>query len=190
MLSSCGRSHRPEEWRTFRGSAPLGGGGGVASCPQLWMRRWVVSASHPRPQNTALPGTRSCPPLPFLQVVSLLHRDRCPGQRHSAVSGQGLTLLQGLQRVSSEGRAVACVLCCCHLGTQPLRATRLWPEPQASLPGLPSSPAASLGGSHPPKPGTASGLLLSAAVFQSPRSWSSLWGAGWLSRQQECLRAD
>ncbi|CAI9157527.1 unnamed protein product [Rangifer tarandus platyrhynchus] len=94
------------------------------------MRRWVVSA---RPQSTALPGARSCAPLPFLQMASLLHRDRCPGQRHSARS-VGLTLPQALQRVSSEGRAMARALCCCRLWTQPLPATRLRPEPEAAPP--------------------------------------------------------
>lgn len=97
-----------------------------------------MSASHPRPQNTALPGACSCPPLPFLQVVSLLHRDRCPGQRHSAQSVDGASLCSrcGVCRLK-DGQASR-VLCCCRLWTQPLPATLLWPEPAAGLPGLPS----------------------------------------------------
>ena len=111
MLSSCRRSHRPEEWRTFHGSAPLGGGGGVASCPQLWMRRWVMSASHLRPQNTALPGARSCP---------LSHSPRwCPSFTETEAQGSGTALSQWTGPHSAPG-AAACVVWRTGSGLRPV----------------------------------------------------------------------
>lgn len=129
-----------------------------------------MSASHPRaPRTQPSQGPAPAPPLPFLQVASLLHRDRCPGQRHSARS-VGLTLPQMLQRVSSEGRAMARVLCCCRLRTQPLPATRLRPEPEAACPSRPAFPPPPLRPSVAP---TLSSLAQPAARF-SPQRPSSL----------------
>ena len=127
----------------------------------------VVSASHLRPQNTALPGARSCP---------LSHSSRwCPSFTETDAQGSGTALSQWSGPHSAPGAAASVVrrtgrrpascaaAACGHSRSRPPSSGL---SPRLASPAFPL--AASLGGSHPPKPGTASRPRLSAAVFQSP----------------------
>lgn len=93
------------------------------------------------PPEHSSPRGSLLPPLPFPQVVSLLHRDRGPGQRHSTQSVDGASLCSrccSVCRLKDGQWPASCVAATC--GHSRFRPPASGLSPRLASPAFPPPP--------------------------------------------------